>query len=224
MTSPEPPHQGPTTLQSSWEGDGEPEALEAAHGSPLDLLCDSPCTFKGETHSCKDRVHWLVNEGASAVAALDTVSQDCSGQCSCSAADMRVEEASATVAMIVTSPEPPQQGGMSWVPGDSTCKWETSNGGRTLTLHGGNPTGKCMHAHATLPKASGRWYQEVRIDSLSPISRPGGTASVLVGFGLCAGAGWQCDGWLMYYDYDYAPGQAFISAKPVDSELIKPYP
>merc|ERR1712228_1145768 len=53
-----------------------------------ELQCDSPCMFDGETHSCRDRVQWLVRErGSTVAAALDTVSQECGGQCICGAAD-----------------------------------------------------------------------------------------------------------------------------------------
>merc|ERR1712087_810265 len=79
--------------------------------SPLGFLCDGPCTFDGETHSCRERVQWLVREGASTVAAaLDTVSHECGGQCMCSAADFGVQEDVETTAMLVTSPEPPLHG------------------------------------------------------------------------------------------------------------------
>jgi len=53
----------------------------------------------------------LVGEGRSTViAALDTVSQECSEQCMCSAADFGVQEDLSTTAMLVSSsPEPTQQ-------------------------------------------------------------------------------------------------------------------
>merc|ERR1712003_503601 len=60
-----------------------------------EFQCESPCTFDGETYSCKERVQWLVGENGSMVAAaLDTVSEECRGQCLCSAADFagQVEE------------------------------------------------------------------------------------------------------------------------------------
>merc|ERR1712087_542705 len=59
-----------------------------------ELQCDSPCMFDGETHSCRDRVQWLVRErarvhgrGSTVAAALPIVSQECGGQCVCDAAD-----------------------------------------------------------------------------------------------------------------------------------------
>merc|ERR1712050_649544 len=55
--------------------------------------CESPCTFDGETYSCRERVQWLVGEGNSTVAsALDTVSYECGGQCMCRAADFGVQD------------------------------------------------------------------------------------------------------------------------------------
>merc|ERR1719330_694920 len=55
--------------------------LEVADESPVDMVCESPCTFRGATHSCRERVLWLVNAGGSTVvAALETVSQQCSEQ------------------------------------------------------------------------------------------------------------------------------------------------
>jgi len=78
--------------------------------SPGEILCDSPCLYQGETHTCRERVQWLVGEGRSTViAALDTVSQECSEQCMCSAADFGVQEDLSTTAMLVSSPEPTQQ-------------------------------------------------------------------------------------------------------------------
>merc|ERR1712051_10701 len=74
------------------EDDGELEALESAHESPLDFLCESPCVVKGESHSCRQRVQWLVKEEGSAVAdAMDIVSQECFGQCMCSPLDFHCE-------------------------------------------------------------------------------------------------------------------------------------
>merc|ERR1712176_583737 len=71
--------------------------------SPTDFPewnCESPCMFEGETHSCRERAQWLVRErGSTVAAALDTVSQECGGQCMCSAADLEPQ---------VTSQEPPQ--------------------------------------------------------------------------------------------------------------------
>merc|ERR1711920_145449 len=50
-----------------------------------ELQCDSPCMFDGETHSCRDRVQWVVRErGSTIAAALDNVSQECDSQCTCS--------------------------------------------------------------------------------------------------------------------------------------------
>jgi len=79
--------------------------------SPVDVLCDSRCMFEGVTASCRERVQWLVGEGGSTVvAALDTVSQECSEQCMCGAADFGVQEDLSTTAMLVSSPEPTLQG------------------------------------------------------------------------------------------------------------------
>merc|ERR1712228_497195 len=67
--------------------------------------------FEGVTHSCRERVQWLVGEGGSTVvAALETVSQECSEQCMCSPADFGVQEDLSTTAMLVSSPEPPHHG------------------------------------------------------------------------------------------------------------------
>jgi len=56
--------------------------------SPSDFHCDSRCMLNGETHSCRDRVQWLVREEGSMFAdALDTVSHECDGQCMCSPFD-----------------------------------------------------------------------------------------------------------------------------------------
>merc|ERR1712060_330008 len=67
-----------------------------------ELQCDSPCMFDGETHSCRDRVQWLVRErGSTVAAALDTVSQECGGQCICGAADF---EAPSTDALSTEAP------------------------------------------------------------------------------------------------------------------------
>merc|ERR1719491_1416273 len=59
--------QGDEVLENEPEprqlGNGELEALEAAHGSPFDFVCGSPCMFDGENHSCKERVQWLIKEG-----------------------------------------------------------------------------------------------------------------------------------------------------------------
>merc|ERR1711920_603669 len=53
-----------------------------------ELQCDTPCMFDGETHSCRERVQWLVRErGSTIAAALPNVSQECGGQCICGAAD-----------------------------------------------------------------------------------------------------------------------------------------
>merc|ERR1712113_611331 len=77
----------------------------------FDFDCDSPCTFNGTSHSCRDRVQWLVGEGGLVVVdALDTVSYECGGQCMCSAADFGVQEDSSTTAMMVTSSEPSHHG------------------------------------------------------------------------------------------------------------------
>jgi len=82
--------------------------------SPVDLLCDSPCTFEGVTYSCRERVQWLVGEGESAVVdALDTVSRQCSEQCMCRAADFGVQEDLSTTATLLSSPEPTLQGSTS---------------------------------------------------------------------------------------------------------------
>merc|ERR1712151_1470701 len=54
-----------------------------------ELQCDTPCMFDGETHSCRERVQWLVRErGSTIAAALPNVSQECGGQCICDAADL----------------------------------------------------------------------------------------------------------------------------------------
>merc|ERR1712060_840101 len=67
-----------------------------------ELQCDSPCMFDSETHSCRDRVQWLVRErGSTVAAALDTVSQECGGQCICGAADF---EAPSTEAPSTEAP------------------------------------------------------------------------------------------------------------------------
>merc|ERR1719499_1690960 len=109
---------------------------------------------------------------------------------------------------------------------ESACSanWEVADDGMKLTLLQSTSANQCIHAHATSPQSRGRWYVELRIDSLSPISRPGGHTSVLVGIGLCAGVGDRCDGWLMYYDYDYSSQHAHLSLKPPGGELITPYP
>merc|ERR1719226_385232 len=63
--------------------------------SPTDFPewnCESPGMFEGEAHSCRQRAQWLVRERGSTVgAALDTVSQECGGQCMCSAADLGLQ-------------------------------------------------------------------------------------------------------------------------------------
>merc|ERR1719356_995582 len=67
--------------------------------------------FNGTTHSCRDRVQWLVGEGGLVVVdALDTVSYECGGQCMCNAADFGIQEDSSTTTMIVASQEPPHHG------------------------------------------------------------------------------------------------------------------
>merc|ERR1712060_32199 len=71
-----------------------------------ELQCDSPCMFDGETHSCRDRVQWLVRErGSTIAAALDNVSQECGGQCICGAADFEAStEAPSTEAPSTEAP------------------------------------------------------------------------------------------------------------------------
>merc|ERR1719203_1804332 len=82
--------------------------------------CESPCTFDGETYSCRERVQWLVRGGGSLVAAaLDTVSYECGGQCMCSAADFGVQDDLLTTAVSVTSPKPTQH--ESTLPSDSSA-------------------------------------------------------------------------------------------------------
>jgi hypothetical protein len=49
--------------------------------------CNEACFFKGETHTCRDRVNWLVGQGQHTGQAIDTVNSECRGQCSCSWAD-----------------------------------------------------------------------------------------------------------------------------------------
>merc|ERR1711920_278141 len=71
--------------------------------SPSDFDCESPCMLKGETHSCRHRVQWSVGEGSTVIDALNSVSQECSGQCVCSAADFGVEENVSTTTMPTTS-------------------------------------------------------------------------------------------------------------------------
>merc|ERR1719277_215076 len=49
--------------------------------------CNQACFFKGEQHTCRDRVNWLLRQGQSQSQAIATVSSDCQGQCFCSAGD-----------------------------------------------------------------------------------------------------------------------------------------
>merc|ERR1712176_292238 len=78
------PSTGDGDLKDAPTPSGALEALKAAPGSPVASVCDSPCFFDGETHSCRERVQWLVTEGESTVvAALDLVSHECDGQCTC---------------------------------------------------------------------------------------------------------------------------------------------
>jgi hypothetical protein len=51
------------------------------------LSCDQACFFRGEMHTCRDRVNWLLGQGLSQSQAITTVSSDCINQCSCSAGD-----------------------------------------------------------------------------------------------------------------------------------------
>merc|ERR1711920_353128 len=76
-----------------------------------------------------ERVQWLVGAGGSTVfAALETVSQECSEQCTCSAADFGVQEDLSTTARLVTSPEPTHQ--------DSTTPQSTSEAADETTVQG----------------------------------------------------------------------------------------
>jgi hypothetical protein len=48
--------------------------------------CDASCNYNGGSHSCRDRINWLVNHGGkSAETATSQVHEECSGQCSCPA-------------------------------------------------------------------------------------------------------------------------------------------
>merc|ERR1712039_727315 len=76
-----------------------------------EFQCESPCTFDGETYSCRERVQWLAGEGGSEVAAaLETVGEECSGQCRCTAADFAGQMDLLTSLSSVTSLQPPPQG------------------------------------------------------------------------------------------------------------------
>merc|ERR1712050_234480 len=96
----------------------------------------------GTTHSCRDRVRWLVREGDLVVAdALDTVSRECGGQCMCSAADFGVQENLSTTAMMVTSPEPPHHSSTTLMStseafGDQTSSTRTTESNSSESLQG----------------------------------------------------------------------------------------
>merc|ERR1712137_784346 len=53
-------------------------------GATPSFSCEQACFFKGEAHTCRERVNWLVGEGHIQLQAIGTVNSECQGQCSCS--------------------------------------------------------------------------------------------------------------------------------------------
>jgi predicted transcriptional regulator len=75
-------------------------------GTPASASCDHICFFKGEQHTCRDRVNWLVSQSQSQWQSIVTVNTECQNQCSCSPGDF-------------TDPTPPP-----------TADWQCANGNR----------------------------------------------------------------------------------------------
>jgi hypothetical protein len=56
---------------------------------PPSTSCDQACFFKGERHTCRDRVTWLLGQGQLQWEAILTVNSDCQSQCSCGHGNFR---------------------------------------------------------------------------------------------------------------------------------------
>lgn len=58
--------------------------ITSSPGVPASPSCDHACLVKGEWHTCRDRINWLVTQFLPQRQAIDTVNSECQGQCSCS--------------------------------------------------------------------------------------------------------------------------------------------
>lgn len=73
-------HSGWQTCSKSWT----PPTPPSMDKYPPSISCDQACFFKGEWHTCRDRVTWLLGHGQLQWEAIRTVNVECQSQCACS--------------------------------------------------------------------------------------------------------------------------------------------